>query len=337
MPIPKPARDVILRTGRLFSEAKLKKFTANPDERIFLYPWHFFRNHLIVKDNNWMLDCKKKEGKLYYDKEHKEFTFPPPNNNVCSFIDEELLPKRCPRDRWTTSDMPIWLMNMLAIDELRPDESESPRKVQEEKDASPKAMQLKVEMYHARAHCLKEQLDEKEKTSGDILTAANARHKKEKMELKENHDAALSEMKKKYDAALSEMKQKYEVKLKAKDDYIDDAKAQIIEQHQQTIARLNQLITELEDDVQAQAESLKQLRESGGRPLKFKDLFEGRMLSGNVKNFTFFNTAKQNDLFLEVLNYADGSPGSYPEGDGLCENLRRYQDVGWDERSDKKE
>ena len=35
--------------------------------------------------------------------------------------------------------------------------------------------------------------------------------------------------------------------------------------------------------------------------------------------------------YLDALNYTDGSEGSFPEGDGLCENLRAPNDVDWEE------
>ena len=44
---------------------------------------------------------------------------------------------------------------------------------------------------------------------------------------------------------------------------------------------------------------------------------------------------EQNNAFLELLNYADGSPGAFPVKDGLCENNRPYSKVPMDERSGK--
>ena len=45
---------------------------------------------------------------------------------------------------------------------------------------------------------------------------------------------------------------------------------------------------------------------------------------------------KQNDAFLELINYADGSEGSLPPGDGMCENLRAYSKVSMAERAGEK-
>jgi len=62
-------------------------------------------------------------------------------------------------------------------------------------------------------------------------------------------------------------------------------------------------------------------------------LKSGGLLSKHVKAFTLFDTYEQNDAFLEILNFADGSPGSYDVVDGLCENLRPYSKVKRPERS----
>ena len=40
--------------------------------------------------------------------------------------------------------------------------------------------------------------------------------------------------------------------------------------------------------------------------------------------FTLFNTVEQNDAFLSIINYADNGRGSFPKGDGLCENMCQY-------------
>ena len=71
------------------------------------------------------------------------------------------------------------------------------------------------------------------------------------------------------------------------------------------------------------------------RPLCYDDLYEGGLLADHVKAFTLFQTVEINDAFLEIINYTDGSEGSYPKGDGLCENLRPYSHVKRAERSGK--
>jgi len=38
-------------------------------------------------------------------------------------------------------------------------------------------------------------------------------------------------------------------------------------------------------------------------------------------------------VFLELFNYADGSVGSFPVGDGVCKNVCAYSHVKMNERS----
>ena len=42
-----------------------------------------------------------------------------------------------------------------------------------------------------------------------------------------------------------------------------------------------------------------------------------------------------NDAFLDLINWTDGSEGSLPEGNGMCENLRQYSKVKMEERLGK--
>jgi hypothetical protein len=52
-----------------------------------------------------------------------------------------------------------------------------------------------------------------------------------------------------------------------------------------------------------------------------------------VGSYTLFSTVELNDAWLELINYADGTEGAFPKGDGLCENLRAYSvDVKMSER-----
>ena len=78
------------------------------------------------------------------------------------------------------------------------------------------------------------------------------------------------------------------------------------------------------------------MREKKKEPLRYQDLAPGGLLSAHVKDYTLFDTYEQNEAFLGVLNYADGSPGSFPVGDGLCENLRPYSHVEREERDGAK-
>ena len=55
--------------------------------------------------------------------------------------------------------------------------------------------------------------------------------------------------------------------------------------------------------------------------------------SKSVGSFTLFNMIEQDKKFLKLLNYTDVREGSFPIGDGLCENLHPYSKVWMDEQS----
>ena len=57
------------------------------------------------------------------------------------------------------------------------------------------------------------------------------------------------------------------------------------------------------------------------RYLRYDDLRPDGLLGKNVKDFTFFYDFDCNDAFLDSINYADGSEGSLPQADGMCEIL----------------
>ena len=69
--------------------------------------------------------------------------------------------------------------------------------------------------------------------------------------------------------------------------------------------------------------------------LRYSDLYSGGLLTRRVKLFTFFDTVEQNDAWLELINFADGSPGSFTIGNGLCKNVRQYSKVSFEERLGK--
>ena len=93
--------------------------------------------------------------------------------------------------------------------------------------------------------------------------------------------------------------------------------------------------SELEHEINMARDKLRRAQENKAQPLRYSDLYPPGILSKSVSSFTFFATVEQNDAFLDLLNFADGSPGSFPRGDGLCENARLYSKVTWEERSGK--
>ena len=119
-------------------------------------------------------------------------------------------------------------------------------------------------------------------------------------------------------------KRKYESIITKKDELINEQKEKIDE--------LEDELKQLREELEKTREELKEAREKKGQPLRYKDLFGDGILSKKVGSFTFFNTAKLNDAFLDIINFADGSEGSLPVGDGMCENMRRYNKVSHAER-----
>ena len=65
-----------------------------------------------------------------------------------------------------------------------------------------------------------------------------------------------------------------------------------------------------------------------GVRLSYNDLRPGGVLGGSVQEFTFLPDFGCNDAFLDVINNTDGCE----PGEGLCENMVRYQEVTIDER-----
>ena len=131
----------------------------------------------------------------------------------------------------------------------------------------------------------------------------------EKQKLEEQHGNQLAGMKRKYDAIRKE----------------NEAE---IKQLKQENAKLKEEKEELEKELGRLRELLKQLKKKKAAPLRYDDLKEGGILSKHVEAFTLFDTAELNDAFLEIINYAE----AFDEGDGMCENLRQYSKVKWDER-----
>ena len=276
----------------LLSAEKVAELKASRDPKLYLYPWHFFKEHRALEDGQWKFVLGDKDTK-YYDMEGQHpYDFPPPKNVPENFVNEEYFVTYAtkPRDRWVEenreSKMPRWMLNMLAIDDGASSEQTS-----NEKETISSVLR-RMEMYRARAHFLQEERKEQE----------------------ESHSTELSGMKRKFEEMNNTTKQQQTT----------------ISEHEKSIHE----ITRERDDLKSKlaAEKLKQCHEKKASPLRYSDLYHGGILSNHVSSFSLFDTVEQNDAFLDLINYADGSPGSFPEGDGLCQNLRSYSHVKMDER-----
>ena len=346
--IPLAMRKELLSTGRLFSAEKLKEYAENPKKNMSLYPWHFLREHLTFDNGNWKLDYDERAPKIYRDMENKRHNYPPPIGNVERFIEEELSIYTRPQDRWMTENsesmMPTWMLDMLAIDEEHSLRKEpSPRKLKIAKEAScPRSQAMKSEMQRARINCLSNRVVQMQISNDRELSEAKTKYNKDMTKALEDHKKAMAATVSIHEKvmaatvsshkqAMATTKKSHEEAMKKKVAELDAARATISEQKDE-IVKLNKLFDELDEEYRQQAELLKQRWESSEGPLTYDDLLPGGRLGHNVKDFTFFRTKEQNDLFLEVVNFADGTEGAYDEGDGLCENMRPYNNIKPEER-----
>jgi len=117
-------RNVVLSTPGLFSTERKKLLEQRKSKCLYLYPWHFFTDHLTVQNGKWNLKFSKKASKkasvVYKDLEGVSYSFPPPRNTIRSFLDENFLKGRSnPQDRWreTSPDsLPAWITQLVEID-----------------------------------------------------------------------------------------------------------------------------------------------------------------------------------------------------------------------------
>lgn len=336
-------------------------------QAIYLNPWHFFREHLQKeKDGPYKLDYDKKSPQMYRDfTGNKSYPFPPHRKSVKLFIEEEFLAdsRVRPQDRWQagSNEIPKWLKRMIDIDsdnakanEIAPvpvaevvtpasaseimmspplqrrvlrshtqNNAQTPTQTKQyghvletPQDAHTPSVSNAQDVDHWRALAEKYAKNSRDLTRerNEALNRANEMELrarsigKEKKEIEERHKQQLAGTKRKYDVLLEDAKKEIAAVQKAKEE-------------------LEIRVKELEEKIKDMHALLEDCKELKGRSLRYDDLYEGGVLSKHVDAFTFFKTVKANDAFLQLLNYADGSPGSMPEGDGLLENLRPYSKV----------
>jgi chromosome segregation ATPase len=92
-----------------------------------------------------------------------------------------------------------------------------------------------------------------------------------------------------------------------------------IEERDGVITDLKVVIDAKESKLRNLQQELENCAESGA--LTYDDLKTTGRLRKQVKVFKYFETFEQNDLFLEVLNWVDGTEDSNNEGHGMCENM----------------
>lgn len=160
----------VLNTPQLFSPQKKQRFLDSIGRgekvQVHLYAWHFFLEHREKNgDGKWELSYNKMGKTKYYDLERKKaYVFPPPRNTPESFLSNEYFSDYVrPQDRWAAenrqTEMPTWMLNMLALDAEHSLTTKPPAAKLPEGE-SKATLQRKIEMWEARACYLKGQLTE---------------------------------------------------------------------------------------------------------------------------------------------------------------------------------
>ena len=304
--IPARYKKMCLETPNLFNAEAKQKYESKPNSEMALYPWHFYPEHVVEnEDGEWKLVEVTPTSK-FYDVDRQRYSFPPPRNTPQHFIRESpAFPSLSVRlqDRWQSDSdsRPLWMLHMLERD----GSGVSDKALE---NMSQSALMRLMKQWKARSlHQLEESKKKELEHSNQIAEQKRKINdmKKESKRKEIEHSNQLAGQKRKFD----EMKNHYEDKIKM-------LKAEI--------ATLHKHVENLNETLARTQELLESVKNHLGRPLRYNDLHGDGILADSVEHFTFFKTAKANDAFLKLLNHTDGTPNSFPEGDGLLENLRPF-------------
>jgi hypothetical protein len=347
--VPQQARDVMLGTPGLFSKDRKQLLETRKTKQLYLYPWHFFPTHLVKSKGKWELDYSAKDkDRKYKDLEGKVYGAPPPRNTARAFLDEQYFPTRGrPQDRWvsggSSTDLPQWAIDLVAIDknnmqstpvDSTPADFETPIPLEParrseriaalpppdlptEQDTTNEPIQLLPRTSNQGIEYWKEKCSvmAKEIESLKMWQARAFQLQQENERIEKEGELRLAGAKRRYDDEILKTKQE-------------------LENERKKTKELEAIIKELEEKLEEVRLLLEEARQQKGRrALRYSDFYDGGVLSKHVDAFSFFNTIEKNDAFLELMNYADGSEGSMPVGDGLLENLRPYSKVSRAERA----
>lgn len=313
--IPASGRSTVIGSPGL----KLSDETAPTD--IWLYPWHFFPEHLKKNEKgHWELDYDKDVKRDYWDLErHSPYPFPPPRNTPQIWIRDVYCSDDYvrPQERWATTNpttkMPTWMLNMLAIDQPTNNTNQQQNNNNNnKKKISIAQLERRVEMFEARSRQLLKEKKEQEEVHCKLVAASEKKHNNELSKLKTNYDQQICGMKRRYE-------------------HISKEKDIIIQNQKEKISKLEEENAQYKEELERLRRELKECRKMKGQPLTYEDLRDDGILAKRVGACTFFDTVRQNDAFLALMNFTDGE-GCFPEGDGLLENIRSYSHVKRDER-----
>lgn len=290
-------RVMMAKTPHLFSSEKRKAYKKNPKKRMYLNPWHFFPEHRERWENNNWRLKKSKKGKIYKDGDGVEYLYPPPRALVQHYLDNEHFIHSYVRPQDKWAQQNIESKMPTWMVEMLV--ADGSATIPSRQKMSNRQLRMEIDMWRSRAM---HQLGERNERNHELC------------ELR----SQLAGMKRKYE----DLSKESEEELRKQKDRAEKAEA---------------MVAELENKVAALRETLEMARKEIGRGLLYRDLYERGVLSKHVEAFTFFLTVEENDAFLDLINYADGSEGAHDNGDGMCENLRSYAEVNFDERKGTKE
>ena len=290
--VPAAGVETVLKTPNLISSKVREEVLSSKHKRIYLYPWHFFPEHRSR-------DGGDGKWKINFNRSEKK-----------TFYDLERNPYDFPPPRYSVR-----------------------RYVEDEHFAASYVRPQDRWAIEGNTSDMPSWMGSMLAIDGDAASSGetSARSIGEWIQQAKNWRARAMFLKKqkedeceRSENILAGTKRKYEA--------IIDRQSSRIQELEANNGELRKMLEAKERDLQRLRDELADARRRKGQPLRYSDLRSPGLLADRVEHFTFFNTVEQNDAWLELINFADGSEGSFPRGDGLCENLRVYSKVTMQER-----
>lgn len=300
----KDVRDFVTALG-IQDKTLRSKMISDPRSHL-IAPWHISPDHRELINGRWRL----KKLDVYKDRDGKGWNFAPPNHALQDYVNVEIHEYRqqyeyC-RNGYDDS-LPNWFKKLARMQKKDMQISTTEASVTPSQDTS---------LPNSTSASLSKP---KRLTFATPASAPRPRSKRTAPETIE-----ISNLNNKLQRVESEKKAqdvKYQDQLQAMEQIITNL------EHQRDNALRK--VGELTNEVSELQNSLEELRlKQHQLPLSYNDLKPGGALGKCVSTFTFFPTFKANDAFLDLLNFTEGCD----EGDGLCENMRRYSTVSMAER-----
>jgi len=231
---------------------------------------------------------KIRKAEIYKDDDGKTFAYPPPNANIQQFIDQEILSSRQARGGYDDS-LPSWVRTISRA-QIESTETIPPC------DATPPKRQVSNKKRKVTVTPL---------TNSSLRPPSRRRKSAESFELEDMRDQ-VKELQARLNSALQHIEGLEATVSNHKDEVV---RIKIERDH------LHAMNSELREKIE--------LVQREKRLLTYDELRDGGILSNFAKDFTFFPNIACNDAFLDLINYTEGCE----PGNGLCENLVRYDKV----------